>query len=548
MYSFAQLAFWQLTFLCVVVVDAMPTIFNIRARSVLLPSNERSHTLVRRASSICSPPWVSNAAYNSSQIVSYNASNYQSLTAIQASTYPPGSTPANYGYWTKVSACSFTYFPIGDPTKSVCIQSQNAATTVGNPVVIYGYGGSPQAMWAFDTAGHLVNQLSNNCMGGAVGQAGLTLVNCNTAPTWNFSSSGVFTMKERNLCIQSPGLTWGPQVTVNTCGASGQSWTYNCDPATYVQIQMKGMPYVANVASVQNGSAITLYSNTSAQNAMFGLDCGNRLASKSNPSLCWGASSISSGSPLSLVSCTSNSAISWTMDSNNQLHPSTNQAYCLDDNNSGTTDGNQLQLWGCYAHYNQYWTYTIPQAASKAAPISCAPSTFGWMQLNGQPYVANAATLQSGSAITLYSISTAQNPQVGFDCNNKLVTMSNQALCWGASSGASNTSLALVSCTDSTAFTWTIDSTGVHPNGNSNMCLDDFASRTVDGNNVGINSCSGNSNQIWSFNTAMTTTTSTTSSTTRSTSTTTSTTSSMSSTSTTRSTSTTSTTSTTSST
>ncbi|MFB6815482.1 endo-1,4-beta-xylanase [Streptomyces sp. NPDC056347] len=111
---------------------------------------------------------------------------------------------------------------------------------------------------------------------------------------------------------------------------------------------------------------------------------------------------------------------------------------CLDVPNSGTTDGTQLQLWGCNGNANQQWVSTAA----------------GELQVYGNKCL-DAAGTGNGAKVQIYS-------------------------CWGGDNQK-----------------WRLDSDGSIVGVQSGLCLDAVGNGTADGTLIQLYSCSHSSNQRW---------------------------------------------------
>jgi len=118
---------------------------------------------------------------------------------------------------------------------------------------------------------------------------------------------------------------------------------------------------------------------------------------------------------------------------------------CLDDPNSSTTAGTQLQIWDCSGAANQTWTHTSSNGLS---------ATVG------------------GSTFCL-------------DANNKGTTNGTKVIIW--------------SCNGQTNQQWTINSNGTITGVQSGLCLDVTGASTADGALAELWTCNGGSNQQWSL-------------------------------------------------
>jgi predicted alpha-1,2-mannosidase len=114
---------------------------------------------------------------------------------------------------------------------------------------------------------------------------------------------------------------------------------------------------------------------------------------------------------------------------------------CLDDSNSGTSNGNVIQIWDCNQTNAQTWVYTPGDGLSVMGKCLDVP---------------NSSTTQ-GTKVQLY------------DCNG----------------------------TD--AQLWQHQSDGAYLNPNSNMCLDDPNSSTSEGTQLQIYTCNGTNAQNWTL-------------------------------------------------
>ncbi|HTJ72513.1 MAG TPA: PHB depolymerase family esterase [Actinospica sp.] len=118
---------------------------------------------------------------------------------------------------------------------------------------------------------------------------------------------------------------------------------------------------------------------------------------------------------------------------------------CLDDPNSSTTAGTQLQIWDCSGQANQAWTHTSSNGLSVTV---------------------------GGSTLCL-------------DANAKGTTNGTKVIIW--------------SCNGQTNQQWTINSNGTITGVQSGLCLDVTGASTADGALAELWSCNGGSNQQWSL-------------------------------------------------
>ncbi|KAI8618238.1 hypothetical protein BC830DRAFT_1109930 [Chytriomyces sp. MP71] len=220
---------------------------------------------------------------------------------------------------------------------------------------------------------------------------------------------------------------------------------------------------------------------------------------------------------------------------------------CLDDYNLLTNEGNTIGLWNCNGGWNQIWAHQLATTTTTSTTTStsttssttstltsttststsststsstssttttinaCPVGAFSPLQLYGLPFGASASgTIKAGTSVALSPYSQGANSMFAFDCQNRLVILSDTSLCIGAKSTTAGSTIALVKCSDAGAISWTHDDTGhFHPYGNSQLCLDDFGKLTNIGNRIGLWGCNGGWNQIWSLSPPAWTTTST---------------------------------------
>lgn len=113
---------------------------------------------------------------------------------------------------------------------------------------------------------------------------------------------------------------------------------------------------------------------------------------------------------------------------------------CLDDPDSTTTDGTQLQLWDCSGGSNQQWTYT----------------SVGEFRVLGDKCL-DAAGTGNGAKVQIYT-------------------------CWGGDNQK-----------------WRINSDGSITGVQSGLCLDAVGAGTANGTKIQLYGCANGSNQKWTF-------------------------------------------------
>jgi hypothetical protein len=118
---------------------------------------------------------------------------------------------------------------------------------------------------------------------------------------------------------------------------------------------------------------------------------------------------------------------------------------CLDDPNSTTTGGTQLQIWDCNGQANQTWTHT------------------------------------SSGALTL----TVGGTTMCLDANGGGTTAGTKAIIW--------------TCNGQSNQQWNLNSNGTITGVQSGLCLDVTGASTADGALVELWTCNGQSNQQWTL-------------------------------------------------
>jgi hypothetical protein len=118
---------------------------------------------------------------------------------------------------------------------------------------------------------------------------------------------------------------------------------------------------------------------------------------------------------------------------------------CLDDPNSSTTGGTQLQIWDCNGQANQTWTHT----SSGALTVTVGGSTFC------------------------------------LDANGGGTTAGTKAIIW--------------TCNGQSNQQWNLNSNGTVTGVQSGLCLDVTGASTADGALVELWTCNGGSNQQWTL-------------------------------------------------
>jgi hypothetical protein len=118
---------------------------------------------------------------------------------------------------------------------------------------------------------------------------------------------------------------------------------------------------------------------------------------------------------------------------------------CLDDPNSSTTGGTQLQIWDCSGQPNQTWTHT----ASNQLTVTVGGST------------------------------------LCLDANAKGTTPGTKVIIW--------------SCNGQTNQQWTLNTNGTVTGAQSGLCLDVTGASTANGALAELWTCNGQSNQQWNL-------------------------------------------------
>ncbi|MEU9042544.1 MULTISPECIES: ricin-type beta-trefoil lectin domain protein [unclassified Kitasatospora] len=269
---------------------------------------------------------------------------------------------AGFEIWengTGLATKSFSFEPVaGLPTGTVssgipgrCLDDFRAATTDGNPVVLWGCNGTNAQSWTFANDGTL--QVLGKCLEptGTTSGSLIVLGSCtDAAAKWRPGASHSLVNIGTGLCLDDPGAstTWGVQLQLYTCnGTPAQQWRL---PYNGVQIS-GGLTNAAAQKCLTDGSAgapAVLSSCTYSGSQIWTLGNDGSLRALG---LCL---QPATGTAATLATCDGSAGQHWVVHPSGYLsHPS--DGLCLDDPQSSVAEGVQLQLAGCTTSPSQTW-------------------------------------------------------------------------------------------------------------------------------------------------------------------------------------------------
>ncbi|KAI8611983.1 hypothetical protein BC830DRAFT_1083663 [Chytriomyces sp. MP71] len=283
-------------------------------------------------------------------------------------------------------------------------------------------------------------------------------------------------------------------------------------------------------ASVQHGVAtpgtpITMaqLSNANQPNATqrFAFDAGGRLRLNQNTSICLASPQATFDQRVVLAACDDHRAIEWAVDGLT-FRPVKNALLCLEY--SLQANVYHVGMSPCRGGMRQQWIFSDTTqgislnieesvmdhqlaARGQSEPKDEHSITFMPLRVGERSSVIEAIAEQSlllpGSPIVL-SHFTSAIPQglyqlFGLDSHYRIRLNLNQSLCLGTEVVTSGQPINVVECGSVHAIKWTVAGTLFHPNGEDNLCLDNYHLLKEDGNEIGLWTCNGGWNQDWSL-------------------------------------------------
>jgi hypothetical protein len=301
-------------------------------------------------------------------------------------------------------------------TKSgICLDTSNASTAGGNPLIIYACNGGDQGqVWTLPSvASGPVGQITGfngRCVDLASGSgADGTQVQLNTcgdadSQKWTVASDGTVRSLGKCMGLAGGGTANGTRVQLSPCsGSDSQRWRVGGVNNTFVNVlsgrcldatgissavgtplqiwdcgggdnQIWGLPSASPTGSITgygakcvdvaggataNGTKIQLFTcnSTSAQRWTVAPDGSLQALGKC---MTVAGGGTANGTKVQLSTCTNNASQKWQAGSNSALvNPQSGR--CLDATGPSSADGTPLQIWSCAGSDNQKWN--LPNAS-----------------------------------------------------------------------------------------------------------------------------------------------------------------------------------------
>ncbi|KAJ3249328.1 hypothetical protein HDU77_007776 [Chytriomyces hyalinus] len=111
----------------------------------------------------------------------------------------------------------------------------------------------------------------------------------------------------------------------------------------------------------------------------------------------------------------------------------------------------------------------------------------------------NVIAPKSPLVLANYSHQLIKAQLFGLDENNRMRIQANQSLCLAAHPAFFDHRVVLADCESSDAIMWTVEGQKMHPNGDKNLCLDNYNLLEKVGNQIGLWTCNGGWNQDWTL-------------------------------------------------
>ncbi|KAJ3395498.1 hypothetical protein HDU80_010306 [Chytriomyces hyalinus] len=111
----------------------------------------------------------------------------------------------------------------------------------------------------------------------------------------------------------------------------------------------------------------------------------------------------------------------------------------------------------------------------------------------------NVIAPKSPLVLAIYSHQLIKAQLFGLDENNKMRIQANQSLCLAAHPAVFDHRVVLADCESVDAIMWTVEGKKMHPNGDKNLCLDNYNLLEKVGNQIGLWTCNGGWNQDWTL-------------------------------------------------